>query len=227
MSADTTPVPGEPARCPAPWTLSGNGWIVLLRLPRGARARSDYVPEALRATLRTPVSALVCADYAVAPCGAYRELLFVPGTACFADGRRHATISRILVSTWASVVNGRENWGIPKELADVAIERRADSDRVRVHDAAGDLCRIEFDTPRGPRFPLRTRWVPRSWKTLAQCHEGRTFHYAPEARAAVRPTRVITWSFDPLRFPDLADATVLASLRVEAFEMEFPVARVA
>ena len=120
QSAPTLPVV---PRVPAPWALCGHAWIVLLHLPRRAPARTAFVPDALRGSLRAAVSALMCVEYTSAPCGAYREVLFVPGTLRFPDGRRHASISRILVSTWASVVNGRANWGIPKDRADFSIER--------------------------------------------------------------------------------------------------------
>ncbi|MGI9246260.1 MAG: acetoacetate decarboxylase family protein, partial [Steroidobacteraceae bacterium] len=144
-------------RVPAPWSLQGNGWIVLLRLPRAAPARSDFVATALQPTLWAPVSLLMFVDYLGAPCGPYRELLFIPGALRFADGRRHASISRIFVSTWASVVNGRANWGIPKDRADFAVTRGGERDRLAVADEKGrEFCRLDFESPRGPRLPLRT-----------------------------------------------------------------------
>jgi hypothetical protein len=165
-------------------------------------------------------------EYTSAPCGAYRELLFIPGTMRFDDGRRYASISRILVSTWASVVNGRANWGIPKDLAAFSIERGADRDVVAVGDGHRQCCRLEFEPPRGPRLPLSTRWLPPSWRTLAQVRDGRTYYYELRAQGSLRPARLVHWWFDPQHVPDLTSATVLATVRVEAFRMEFPVARV-
>jgi hypothetical protein len=225
QAAPTLPVV---PRVPAPWALCGHAWIVLLHLPRGAPARTAFVPEALHGSLRAVVSALMCVEYTSAPCGAYREVLFVPGTLRFPDGRRHASISRILVSTWTSVVNGRANWGIPKDHAEFSIERGASRERFRVADEAGrDLCRVEFEPPRGPRLPLRSTWAPASWRTFAQLHEGNAYYYQPTARGAMRLARLLHWHFDATRFPDLAGATVLGALRLESFTMEFPVAEVA
>ena len=63
-------------------------------------------------------------------------------------------------------------------------------------------------------------------RTLAQRFRGRTYYYAPEARGRVRPGRLLSWRFDATLFPDLADAAVLAVLKVESFRMTFPVARI-
>jgi hypothetical protein len=217
----------ETPRVPAPWSLRGHGWIVILRLPRQSAARTAFVPEALQSSLRAAISALVCVEYVSAPCGAYRELLLIPGTMRFPDGRRYASISRILVSTWASVVNGRANWGIPKDRADtIEIVRDAATERFRVADGEHEGCRLDFEAPRGPRLPLRTSWLPAGWGTLAQLHEQRAYYYRPTASGSLRPVRLLRARYDGTLFPDLSSATVLAAFRVEAFTMEFPVARV-
>lgn len=218
-------LPAVPA-VPAPWTLQGNGWIVLLRLPARSHARRAFVPSMLQGTLSAPCSALMFVDYVDAPCGAYRELLFVPGAMRFPDGRRHASISRILVSTWESVVNGRANWGIPKDRADFAVARDGTIDRLTLAERGHEFARLEFEAARGPRLPLTTSWLPASWTTLAQLHDDKVFYYRPRARGSFRPCRLLRSRFDAALFPDLADATVLASLRIERFAMEFPVARV-
>lgn len=213
-------------RVPAPWVLDGNAWIVVLRWPRAASAaaRSKFVPDSLVGSLAGPLGFLVCVDYAHAPCGPYRELLLIPGSMTFADGRRHLSISRILVSTWQSVVNGRANWGIPKDRADFQIEGGA-TDRIVVNDGPRQCCALEFGASRGPRLPLRTAWVPRRYLCLAQWHAGRTYYYQPSARGTMRACRLLDWQFETALFPDLRTTRVLASLRVENFVMTFPVAR--
>jgi len=219
-------LPATP-RVPAPWSLRGHGWIVLLRLPRQSAARTAFVPASLQSSLRAAISALVCVEYVSAPCGAYRELLLIPGTMRFPDGRRYASISRILVSSWASVVNGRANWGIPKDRAEtIEIARDAATERFRVVDGERECCRLDFEAPRGPRLPLRTWWLPAGWGTLAQLHEQQAYYYRPTASGSLRPVRLLQARYDGTLFPDLSSATVLAAFRVEAFTMEFPVARV-
>ena len=121
-------------RVPAPWSLRGHAWMVVMRLPKDAAARTAFVPQALQPTLKAAFSVLMCVVYDEAPCGPYRELLFIPGTMNFGDAR-YPSISRILVSTWDSVVNGRVNWGIPKDRASFDWVRADDLDRWRVTDA--------------------------------------------------------------------------------------------
>lgn len=211
-------------RFPPPWTLRGHAWIVLLRLPAAAAARHAFVPAELRDSVAAPLSALMCVDYLAAPCGPYRELLFIPGAMRFGDGRAHLSISRILVSSWESVVNGRANWGIPKDRAEFDISADGPQQHFVVRDRDRELCRLEFAPPRGPRLPLRTAWIPSAFGTLAQRFGGRTFYYRPEARGSLRMCRLLDWRFDAARFPDLGAGRVLASLRVDDFTMTFPVA---
>jgi hypothetical protein len=212
-------------RVPAPWSLRGHAWLVALRLPAGDPARTAFVPPELRGTVKSAFSVLMCVAYDEAPCGPYRELLFIPGTMNFGDAR-HPSISRILVSTWDSVVNGRSNWGIPKDRADFEWVRSAGCDNWRVARDGRELCALEFSAATGVRLPLRSSWVPRSLGTLAQRLDGRTYYYRPAATGGLRLCRLRRWRFDPELFPDLSRATVLTALRIEDFNMVFPVARI-
>jgi len=213
------------ARVPAPWALHGHAWMVVMRLPARSAARRDFVDDELRSTLSAPVSLLMFVEYASAPCGPYRELLLIPGTMRFADNGRHASISRIVVSTWQSVVNGRLNWGIPKDRADLDIETHGDATRIVARDGEHAICEMVFRRPRGPRLPLDTRWLPSTWGTLAQRLEGQTFLYRPHARGTMRLCALEGLRVDPAAFPDVTTGRALAALRVEHFDMTFPVAR--
>jgi hypothetical protein len=216
--------------CPAPWDLRGSGWIVALKLPARHPAHDAFLPPELLGRGRGLASYLMYVDYAESGCGPYRELLFIPGAFPFPDGRRHLTISRILVSTWDSVVNGRANWGIPKDRADFEVARGgADGreERVRVTSDGREVCELRFATLRfAPPVPVHGAPVPTSLRTLAQRLRGQTYYYAPQVRGRIRPGRLLSWQFDAELFPDLAGAAVVAALRVESFRMTFPVARV-
>lgn len=223
-------LPTVPLRA-APWDLSGQGWIVVLRLPAGDPARTAFLRPQDAARLRSPFALLMYVDYAHSACGPYRELLYIPGHLPFEDGRRHYTIGRIVVSTWDSVVNGRRNWGIPKDRADFEASRDGNDAReesIVVRDPDGrESCALRFGPAAfAPRLPVPGGLVPEALRTLAQRHAGRTYYYAPASRGWVRPARLLEWRFDGERFADLRAAKVLATLRVETFAMRFPVARV-
>jgi hypothetical protein len=216
--------------CPAPWDLRGSGWIVALKLPAGHAVRDAFLSDELAGQGRSLASYLMYVDYAESGCGPYRELLFIPAAFPFPDGRRHLTISRILVSTWDSVVNGRNNWGIPKDRADFAVERGGTDggeECVRVSSDGREVCELRFATLRlAPPLPVHGAVVPASLRTLAQRFRGSTYYCAPEARGWMRPGRLLSWRFNAGLFPDLAGAAVVAALKVESFRMRFPVARV-
>jgi hypothetical protein len=212
-------------RVPAPWVLAGNAWIVVLRWPRTApAARAKFVPDTLSGSLSGPLGFLVAVDYVRAPCGPYRELLLIPGSMLFADGRRHLSISRILVSTWESVVNGRANWGIPKDRADFRIEHGT-TDRIVVSDAADAICALEFAHARGPD----SRCTPHGYHgvTLVSRNSmpgARTISTVGTRCWCVRA--VCSTGSSPRRcFRILRETRVLASLRAVDFTLTFPVAR--
>jgi len=216
--------------CPAPWDLRGSAWVVALKLPDHHPARDAFLPPELVGRGRSLASYLMFVDYAESGCGPYRELLFIPGAFPFQDGRSHLSISRILVSTWDSVVNGRNNWGIPKDRADFEVEPGGAGSReecVRVISDGRELCELRFATLRfAPPLPVHGGLVPAPLRTLAQRFRGRSYYYAPQARGWVRPGRLLAWRFDAGLFPDLGSAAVVAALKVESFRMTFPVARV-
>jgi hypothetical protein len=214
----------------APWNLRGSAWIVALKLPPGAPARDAFLPPSIAGQGRSLASYLMYVDYVESGCGPYRELLFIPGAFPFGDGRRHLTISRILVSTWDSVVNGRNNWGIPKDRADFEVEQGLDGgreDRVRVVSGGREVCELRLATLRfAPSLPVPGGLLPARLRTLAQSFRGRTYYYAPAAGGRARPGRLLSWRFDAALFPDLAAAPVLAAFKIESFRMMFPVADV-
>ena len=222
-------LPDVPLR-PPPWNLRGSAWIVALKLSPDSPANDAFLPADLAGQGRGLASYLMYVDYSQSGCGPYRELLFIPGAFPFEDGRRHLTISRIVVSTWDSVVNGRRNWGIPKDRADFAVDTGLGSGRevhIRVSSDGREMCDLRLATlPFAPQLPVHGALVPARLRTLAQRLDGRTYYYAPLARGWIRPGRLLSWRFDAALFPDLAEAAVVAVFKVESLSMAFPVARV-
>jgi len=222
-------LPEVPLR-PAPWTLRGSAWIVALKLSPGSPASRAFLPADLAGQGKGLASYLMYVDYLESGCGPYRELLFIPGAFPFEDGRRHLTISRIVVSTWDSVVNGRRNWGIPKDRADFEVESGLGSgreDHVRVSSEGREMCDLRLATlPFAPPLPVHAALVPERLRTLAQRFDDRTCYYAPLARGRIRPGRLVSWRFDAALFPDLAGSAVVAVFKVESFQMTFPRARI-
>lgn len=209
---------------PAPWQLAGQGLIVAVRVPREERQR--FLPDDVVLASDAGLSFLMFVDYTSSAVGPYHELLFIPGIARIGDQRRR-TISRIFVSSEASVENGRRNWGIPKDRCDFDVAYDADGGgrAALALEGASPFAELEFEA-RGPRWPFPGGLAPAALRTLAQAWEGRQFTYAPSASGHARFARVRHWRFDPAQFPDLAKGRVVAAMRITDFRMTFPVARI-
>ena len=207
---------------PAPWDLVGQGYLFALWMPHDVLDHGSFIlPQTPRAG-RGRLAIAMFVDYARSDVGPYHELLYIPGKLRFGDQAR-LSISRIFVSSQASVVNGRINWGIPKDRCDFDVRYGArDHVALRGNDGRA-FAEMELEAF-GPRLPALMQWTPRSWRTLSQVRDGQQFTYVPEASGHFRFARVRGWKFDAAVFPDLARGRVLAALKVTDFRMRFPVA---
>ena len=203
---------------PAPWSLSACGYLLALK-------RDEADPFATRPELEepwiAPLGFVLFVDYASSPVGPYHELLFIPGTFRFA-GERLPSITKIYVSTQASIDNGRRNWGIPKELARFTVSYGDDGvDRVQMF--VGEERAVELAFAHGRlKLPVASWLLPAPFRTLGQKHHGRTLITRPSARGAVQRAKLVhAWS-DARFFAPLAPARVAASVRLADVRLEFP-----
>lgn len=219
--------PAQITDAPAPWRLWGRGYISLLRFPGNSTAQDAFLPASLagrRSGSRTAWMMFV--DYAHSDVGPYHELLFIPGSFPFEDGRRHLSISRIFVSSMDSVVNGQRNWGIPKDLARFDVRYGDDGiDEVTVRQDGELIAGLRYRSWPLP-LPFSTALVPRAWRTLGQHRDGSSFIYTPSANGWIRPARLLEARSNPALFPDLAGASSPLSVAVPRFAMTFPVSTV-
>lgn len=177
-----------------PWHLRGSGSILLFRL-------------------ESELGLVMLVDYDESPVGPYWELLFLSG---------FRTITRIYVSSEESAVNGRENWGIPKEVADFEVERRGRTEQVRVTTLEG---RTVADLTVGigrPPLPVTAALIPRSFRTLVQPWEGRTYVTTLAGRGVIRPARLLKARIDPELFPDLTRGRLLGAVHASRFRLILP-----
>ena len=211
---------------PPPWSLKGRGHIVCMRFPREVlRGGETFLSPSLRGGVRSRYAWMMFVDYEQADCGPYRELLFIPGRADF-HGGRFLTISKIYVSSMSSVENGRQNWGIPKEMAEFDVRHdHAGRSEVRVTRDGRTVAELVF-RPRGPRLPMLVHWLPKRLLTLGQQLDGCEFIYTPEARGKIRWAEMVRATSDAELFPDLAAGKLLACFEVPEFRMVFPRSRI-
>jgi hypothetical protein len=201
---------------PAPWALMGSGYIIVLKLSRDFAETSGFVPEPLKGSFSGGIGTVMYVDYTYSDAGPYQELLFIPGTFNLA-ATRYFSITKIFVSTMDSVVYGRRNWGIPKELADFTCEKKNQlADRIRVIKDGTTAAELTFRS-----YPLR---IPVT-TGLVHLHEGKTYLTTPMARGTISPARLVDFSANASFFPDITHGRVMAAFKVSHFFMVFPQAR--
>ncbi|MGP8154086.1 MAG: acetoacetate decarboxylase family protein [Smithella sp.] len=143
---------------PAPWNLVGRGCIVLYKFKREFLRKRAFLPKKEGIDTAGGLGTLMIVDYESSDAGPYSELLFIPGKLHIHGGRWHR-ITKIYVSTMDSVLNGRKNWSIPKELADFNFSRKGNIEEVEVSTGGWTFFRASMKVW-GPRFPLSTKLLP-------------------------------------------------------------------
>lgn len=216
-----TALPVVPLR-PAPWQLQASAYVFAVQMPEEVLDHAAFVPSELVPRRKNRISVVLLVDYAQAEVGPYQELLIAPAAFAHAQGT-YPSITRIYVSSYESVVNGRNNWGIPKDRAE--FERTPLSggvETVRVSRDGHAFAELVLH-PYGPTLPVRSWLLPRSLRTLVQHWHGSSYRFTLSANGKARMASVERWSFDPNYFPDLARGRVLTGAYLPSFEMLFPV----
>ena len=211
---------------PAPWVLEASAYVLAVRMPEDVIDHASFVPPVLAGKRRGHTAYVLYVDYRKADVGPYRELLVAPAVYDFGEDGEYPTITRIYVETYDSVVNGRRNWGIPKDRADFAVEQVAkNTDQVKVSRDGRVFADMKFSSY-GLSLPV-TSWVlPAGLRTLMQHWQGKTYKFTLSAKGSMKMAKLVEWRFDPQYFPDLARGKVLAAAYFPNFEMTFPVAQI-
>jgi hypothetical protein len=213
---------------PPPWTLSGRGLILVYRLPKPWLLEHGHIPAHLEPQFVGGLSALMLVDYAQSNCGAYRELLFVPGQFRSPDGN-FWSISRIYVSSQASVDNGIANWGIPKEFAEFSWQRQGSLERVSL----GNFAEFVFSSS-GFGLPMDLHSLPANWRTLLHPElTGRSLEPASgknllttlSGNGTMHPARLHLARANAAHFPNLEHPRPVAAVLAEPFNLIFPIPR--
>ncbi len=209
---------GSVQMVPAPWTLQGKGYIFIYRFKKSFVEEQGCLPDFLKGRFAGGFGSVMLVDYASSDAGPYGELLFIPGRFRF-RGKRLDTISRIYVSSLESVVNGRANWGIPKEKADFCFHKL--SEREEKATVSVDGCPAAELTLRSGKlaFPVSTRLLP---FPLVQ-KQGEKYYFTNfygKGKGHLAKLREI--KIDPGLFPDVSLCRPLAVIRVEPFDITFP-----
>lgn len=201
-------------------------------LVRGARSMGSAEParargasgEAIEVEHETSSGCLMYVDYSESPVGPYRELLFIPRVLSGLAGSA-STISKIYVSTEASVQGGRRNWGIPKELAEFEVRSERRAQHIIVSVAGERALELSIESSR-LTVPMTTTLFPARLRTLMQELDGARYYTTPQAHGLLHTAKVGALSSDGRLFPALSREHVLFASHVSHVRMTFPAAKI-
>jgi hypothetical protein len=204
---------------PAPWTLTGEAWVV----PQLQRvdAVAAYVPPgcAIVAWRGWTLGGYVCVDYHTSPVGPYREIIFVP--ALVRRGWRWGFhISHIYVDSAASVGGGRGNWWLPKDLLTFAITKHENTTLFRADHEAQSIAWGVFTHNKLISLPFNNRQLPLH---LLQAHADRVRRSAFWATGRIGVANGALDLLDTTRLPQLSFVVRLPLLHVQQFKLCFEV----
>ncbi len=205
---------------PPPWTLTGSGLVLLAHFPETFVRQYGFLTDDQQRAYRGWVGTVILAEYTQSDVGPYHELLFIPGLFRFGTTTSFS-ITKIYVSTEASVWNGRRNWGIPKERADFQFSTDSDGSRTVTVSQNGRAFFSLRAKPWGLSFPITTQLLPGFRVTQQQTNH--RLLTRPSATGHARLTRLSALQSDPTYFPDLARIRPIVALTVTDLRMIFPV----
>ena len=210
---------------PAPWNLTGSGYILMFKFNRTFISNQANLSPQDAAAYAGGLGWVMLVDYQTSDAGPYREMLFIPGKFRW-QGARYYSISTIYVSTAASVVNGRSNWGIPKQLADFTVTPEDEhTERFSVSLEGQPIADFRLRSF-GPELAVTSRLFPARPRTLVQNLEGRTYLTTPGGSGSVQPAQLLSADIDGQHFPDIRGARLLAAVRASNFRLTFPTAHI-
>lgn len=212
---------------PAPWNLKGRGYILLYNFKKEDLAGDPFLPENLRQNYCGGRGALMVVDYESSDAGPYQELLFIPGRVKYGEKKLY-TISRIFVSTQASVVNGRRNWAIPKDQGDFTFtpESRHRESLTVTEGGQEPFFSARFSSGGFP-FPVHTALLPFPLVQEQEVEgERKAFFTQFTGKGWGRLASVKDVKVNPSVFPILAETKPWLAIQVEPFQITFPVARI-
>jgi hypothetical protein len=201
-----------------PWALTGNGYIFTFWFKKAWVKKHGHLLNFQDNSSLGGLGTVMLVDYHSSGVGPYRELLIVPGRFNLGD-KKQFSISKIYVSSYDSVWNGVNNWGIPKELADFEINPvSADTEQIKV-SIGGEVFFEAKLTKRNFYFPITTRFFPLH---LAQQVRDNLLVTKSSAKGKATFVKSYALQINQVFFPDISGLKPLAVLAVKDFEIIFP-----
>jgi hypothetical protein len=204
-----------PPRVPAPWTLKGEGIILIYHFKKSWVEKYAHLPQNLKGKFKGGLGYVMLVNYLESPVGPYRELLIIPGK--FHNSGLQS-ITKIFVDSEASTFNGRENWGIPKETLPFSWGTNIGEDLISISSGNREIFSAEISHG-GIPFPVSTSLLP---LRLGQILGKTGFITKPHGSGWGKLAKVKKLVLDPEFFPDIRLVRPLLAVKVNPFTIHFP-----
>jgi len=217
-------MPMQPNRiAPAPWSLTGIGFVLLYHFPALFNQQFGFMQDYQQKGYKGWIGAVMLVDYNSSDVGPYYELLYIPGLFDLGEELTFS-IFKIYVSSYDSLWNARENWAIPKELAQFNVTRLPDGSHLyRAEQQSRTFFELQVK-PKGWQIPFSSKLLPLS-RIMQLNHYGELLLTNIAASGQVRFCSLQKVYSDPAFFPPLNQLKPLATLTIRDFLMFFPVAK--
>ncbi|MBX7057193.1 MAG: acetoacetate decarboxylase [Leptospirales bacterium] len=165
---------------------------------------------------------MMLVNYHQANCGPYQELLYIPGSFSYSGGNCKR-ITRIFVSSAASVEWGMRNWAIPKDLAEFEWQKGERSTFVEVRQGRNVFLRARMERGLLP-FPVSSAFFPFA---LVQRGPEALLRTRLRGRGTGRRIRLTEFFINEKYFPDMMESGGgRFGIAVDPFRLVFPAAEV-
>jgi hypothetical protein len=202
-------------KSPPPWTLQGEGIILVFRFKKEWVESHANLPKHLKGKFKGGLGYVMLVNYEKSPVGPYRELLLIPGK--FRKSREQA-ITKIYVDSEASKGNGRANWGIPKEFLPFTWIKEPGKDLIQLKSGDQTVFSAEI-THGGLPFPVTTALLPIN---LCQTWNKLKYYTKPNGYGWGKLAKVKKLELNPDFFPDIRGIKPLFGVKVNPFHIKFP-----
>ncbi len=210
----------KPEQIAAPWTLSGEAYVMIYKFSKAFVEKNAFLPEFLKGTFNGGMGTVLFFDFKETPVGPFRMLAFMPSRFLWNQLDR-TTVSKCYVDSQEAAFNLRENWGINAEMADFEQGLFEEEEVIRLRKEDAEFFEIRL-RPGKINFPVNTKYV--SFAGLVQ-QKGKAFlttnfHAKSQARLASLKYCRSSKGF----FPDVSKHTALTIMRMDNFSLTFETA---
>lgn len=207
---------------PAPWNLKGKGYILLYKFSRKEIQEDSFLNDKFKNSFLGGFGAVMIVDYSESDAGPYSELLFIPGRFRYGKKKKN-TISKIYVSSRESIMNGRENWAIPKEHADFLFNNETKKmENIVISSNGKEVMKTSIKSG-FLRFPVNTAFLP---FPLVQEKDGKAFYTKFSGSGWGNFASVKEMKINPDLFPAAAGKKPLLAVKVNPFKICFPLSKI-